>query len=383
MQQQVLSSPDAMRNMEQFMSGPVMEGLLSNPEVLRSLVQSNPQLRSLMDRNPELAHVLNDPETLRQTMEVARNPELLREQMRNTDRTMSNIEAHPEGFNMLRRMYEDVQEPLMDAARGGDGAANPFAAMFGGGTGARGAAAEGAAAASVPPPTQGAPNTQPLPNPWAPAGATGAAGGGAPGGAGPEGANTGSLDALFGGMGGLGGLGGAGGGPPDMEAMQRIMENPAMSQALDQVLSQPGVFQSIVNANPQARALMESNPEMARLMEDPETLRRLTNPDNMRAMMQIQEGMRQLQSNGLPMGPLGGMGLGGGLGPGGLGLGGVGAAAAPGEPAQPPEERFEAQLNQLRDMGFFDQQENIRVLLMVGGNVNAAVETLLSSGRGP
>jgi len=165
--------------------------------------------------------------------------------------------------------------------------------------------------------------------------------------------------------------------------MQRIMENPAMSQALDQVLSQPGVFQSIVNANPQARALMESNPEMARLMEDPETLRRLTNPDNMRAMMQIQEGMRQLQSNGLPMGPLGGMGLGGGLGPGGLGLGGVGAAAAPGEPAQPPEERFEAQLNQLRDMGFFDQQENIRVLLMVGGNVNAAVETLLSSGRGP
>ena len=152
---------------------------------------------------------------------------------------------------------------------------------------------------------------------------------------------------------------------------------------MEQVLSQPGVFQSIVNANPQARALMESNPEMARLMEDPETLRRLTNPDNMRAMMQIQEGMRQLQSNGMPMGPLGGMGLGGGLGPGGLGLGGVGAAAAPGAPAQAPEERFEAQLNQLRDMGFFDQQENIRVLLMVGGNVNAAVEMLLSSGRGP
>merc|ERR1719333_1638697 len=145
-----------------------------------------------------------------------------------------------------------------------------------------------------------------------------------------------------------------------MEAMQRIMENPAMSQALDQVLSQPGVFQSIVNANPQARALMESNPEMARLMEDPETLRRLTNPDNMRAMMQIQEGMRQLQSSGMPMG-LGGMGLGAGGAPG----------AAPGAPAQAPEERFGAQLNQLRDMGFFDQQENIRVLLMVGGNVNA------------
>merc|ERR1719428_487186 len=145
-----------------------------------------------MDRNPELAHVLNDPETLRQTVEMARNPELLREQMRNTDRTMSNIEAHPEGFNMLRRMYEDVQEPLMNAAarEEGGGAANPFAAMFGGGAGGGGRAAAGgggAPAPDVPPATQGAPNTQPLPNPWAPAGgaAPGAGARAAPGAGGP------------------------------------------------------------------------------------------------------------------------------------------------------------------------------------------------------
>ena len=36
---------------------------------------------------------------------MARNPELLREQMRQQDRTFSNIEAHPEGFNALARMY--------------------------------------------------------------------------------------------------------------------------------------------------------------------------------------------------------------------------------------------------------------------------------------
>lgn len=34
---------------------------------------------------------------------------LQREQMRNQDRAMSNIEAHPEGFNALRRMYENFQ----------------------------------------------------------------------------------------------------------------------------------------------------------------------------------------------------------------------------------------------------------------------------------
>ena len=34
---------------------------------------------------------------------------LMREQMRNADRAMSNIESHPEGHNMLRRMYENIQ----------------------------------------------------------------------------------------------------------------------------------------------------------------------------------------------------------------------------------------------------------------------------------
>lgn len=51
--------------------------------------------------------------------------------MRNTDRAMSNIEASPEGFNMLRRMYGTVQAPLLSAATmGGEGgndlATNPL-----------------------------------------------------------------------------------------------------------------------------------------------------------------------------------------------------------------------------------------------------------------
>ena len=42
----------------------------------------------------------------------------MREQMRNSDRQLSNIEAHPEGFNTLRRMYETIQvwfcHPVLD-----------------------------------------------------------------------------------------------------------------------------------------------------------------------------------------------------------------------------------------------------------------------------
>lgn len=46
---------------------------------------------------------------------------------------------------------------------------------------------------------------------------------------------------------------------------------------------------------------------------------------------------------------------------------------------EPPEVRFQNQLVQLNEMGFYDADANIRALLATGGNVNAAVERLLSS----
>lgn len=49
----------------------------------------------LMDRNPEINHMLNNPEILRQTMEIVRNPAMLQELMRNQDRAMSNLESIP------------------------------------------------------------------------------------------------------------------------------------------------------------------------------------------------------------------------------------------------------------------------------------------------
>ncbi|CAM6063767.1 unnamed protein product [Sphagnum tenellum] len=85
----------------------------------------------IIDRNPDLGHILNDPGTLQQTLDAARNPELMREMMRNTDLAMSNIEASPEGFNVLKCMYETIQEPLLNAATmgregGNDLVSNPL-----------------------------------------------------------------------------------------------------------------------------------------------------------------------------------------------------------------------------------------------------------------
>merc|ERR1719261_429452 len=96
----------------------MMSSMQDNPEMMRAMMQANPQMRALMESNPELAHVLNDPQLLRQSLQAQRNPQLMREQMRSTDRALSNIEAHPGGHNMLRRMYDTVQRPLYDITPG-------------------------------------------------------------------------------------------------------------------------------------------------------------------------------------------------------------------------------------------------------------------------
>lgn len=140
--------------MAALMESPMMQGLLGSPDIMQSMLNANPATRALMEANPELARAMRDPETLRTAAAAARNPAVLAEMMRGQDRALANIEALPGGFNALRRMYNDVQEPLergMLEGAGGDAGGRP--------------------AAPAPPPDA------PLPNPWAPAPA--APGGGA------------------------------------------------------------------------------------------------------------------------------------------------------------------------------------------------------------
>ena len=170
-QQQLTRNPNIMR---EIMNMPAIQNIMNNPDIMRNLIMNNPQMREIMDRNPELAHILNDPNTLRQTLEAARNPELMREMMRNTDRAMSNIESSPEGFNMLRRMYETVQEPFLNATTmsgtAGNEASNPFAALMGtGGNVTNNTTSNLSTTNSDTTNESPSPNTNPLPNPWTPA----------------------------------------------------------------------------------------------------------------------------------------------------------------------------------------------------------------------
>lgn len=295
MQQQMMRNP---QQMQALMNSPIMESIMNNPQVARSLMMANPQMRELLERNPEVAHVFNDPATFRQMMQMARNPSLMNEMMRNTDRQMANIEMMPGGFDALRRMHENIQAPLMDATQGfaPDNAANPtnaqednpFTSLF----------------------QQNTPSNAPMPNPWAPA--RPAAPTPAPrapnsnanttGTSATPSTGTNAFAQLFQGNGntptpttnpplipGLEGMPFPNGANAD--SMLQMLENPFMQQIMQHVLSDPQLFQSMLNSDPTLQARIQDNPEMARLLQNPELMRTFLNPEVLRGIRQIQNAL--------------------------------------------------------------------------------------------
>ena len=89
-----MQNPDMLR---QVLDNPLTQSLMSNPDVIRQMLESNPQMQEVMDRNPEIRQMLNNPEVLRQMMEIARNPSRLQEMTRTMDRQMQNLEAMRRG----------------------------------------------------------------------------------------------------------------------------------------------------------------------------------------------------------------------------------------------------------------------------------------------
>ncbi|ETI19993.1 hypothetical protein G647_09008 [Cladophialophora carrionii CBS 160.54] len=89
----------------------------------------------------------------------------------------------------------------------------------------------------------------------------------------------------------------------------------------------------------------------------------LQNPEAMQQMLQAMTGGQQ-GGTGNDMGGL-------------FDLFGGGQPAAPAD-NRPPEERYSQQLQQLNEMGFYDFDRNVQALRRTGGNVNGAIEYLLS-----
>ncbi|KAM4013932.1 ubiquilin-4 isoform 2-T2 [Anomaloglossus baeobatrachus] len=406
MQRQLMSNPEML---SQIMENPLVQNMMSNPDLMRQMIMANPQMQQLMERNPEISHMLNNPELMRQTMELARNPAMMQEMMRNQDRALSNLESIPGGYNALRRMYTDIQEPMFSAAREQFGN-NPFS-LTGGSDGS----------ASQPLRTE---NREPLPNPWNPSSPQsqpptsegGSNSGGstatqsAPTVSNPFGINAASLGTgMF--------------NSPEMQGLlQQISENPQLIQSMIsapymrtmmQTLSQNPDFAAqmmgnipIFSGNPQLQEQLRLQlPVFLQQMQNPESLSVMTNPRAMQALLQIQQGLQTLQTEAPSL--ISGLGS-FGMPPTSSGstvpdnpnpptpasaspAGGTSSAqqqmmqqmiqllAGGSAPGQTPEVRFQSQLDQLNAMGFINREANLQALIATGGDINAAIERLLGS----
>lgn len=218
--------------------------------------------------------------------------------------------------------------------------------------------------------------------------------------------------------------------------MSQMMSAPYMQSMFSTLASNPDQASAMLANNPlfagnpalqqQVTAMM---PQMLQQMQNPAVQQLMGNPEALQAIMQIQQGMERLrtvapevfQSMGFPQLPPNlvppaavpptsaapasaaapaSPGAAPATGsspaapaPGALpGLGGMNpndpmfstfmtqmlGQMRAGNPDQPPEERFASQLEQLASMGFIDRQQNIQALISTMGDVNAAVERLLS-----
>nr|XP_027199482.1 ubiquilin-4-like [Dermatophagoides pteronyssinus] len=422
---QQLNNPEFMR---QMLESPLMQNLYSNPEIFRSIISSNPQFQQLIERNPELNHVLSSPDILRQTFEMMRNPATFQELMRSHDRALSNLESLPGGYNALRRMYTELQEPMINAAQEQFGN-NPFVST----TSANSTSSSTNTTSTTPSNTE---NREPLPNPWQRSN-TSTPARPAPGD---------NRDSAF-------GVGGGGGGLPFnmlapgsmQQMMQQMNENPQLVQSLVNSPMMQNMMQNMMN-NPQ---LLHNNPFMpsaaaatgannttgtnatsvqanSSLSQNPLYQRIQNNPQAMQAFTQIQRGYEQLiRILGVPVSniselfsnnpsllttssstsnnssttavttststttassianPTGTT---------------TTTPSATGNPSIPnanllaqmmqhmlqvpapavAENRYEQQLLQLEAMGFTNREANLRALIETFGNVEAAIDRLLS-----
>ncbi|XP_043939630.1 ubiquilin-1 isoform X2 [Protopterus annectens] len=406
MQRQLISNPEMMT---QIMENPFVQNMLSNPDLMRSLITSNPQMQELMQRNPEINHMLNNPDIMRQTLELARNPAMMQEMMRNQDRALSNLESIPGGYNALRRMFIDIQEPMLNAAQEQFGG-NPFASLVN--NSAQGGEIQ-------PSRTE---NRDPLPNPWAPppASQSSSTAGSTSTGQTPAAPPLGSATPHLG-----SGLGAGMFNTPGMQSLlQQLSDNPqlmqnilsapymrSMMQSLGQnpdLAAQMMLNNPLFAGNPQLQEQMRQQlPNFLQQMQNPEMLQAMSNPRAMQALMQIQQGLQTLATEAPGLIPGFNLGLGG--------LGNTGgttststtgsgtsestrvpssttdsgqqqfvqqmlqALAAANPQVQNPEVQFQQQLEQLSSMGFLNREANLQALIATGGDISAAIERLLGS----
>lgn len=343
MQSELLSNPTLLR---ELLDNPLVQQLMNNPEVMRTLITRNPQMQELVDRYPEINQTLNNPELLRQTAELARNPSMLQELMRNHERSVG-MEGTPSvpGGNPLQSIYQNLQEPML----------SNLAAQFQPSTGttpAPGVLNNPQMASLL---QQMSENPSVVQN---------------------------MLSA-----------------PYTQSVLEALTADPNMANAL---LAQ----NPLVTNNPVLQAQMRNMmPQFMQQMQNPEVQNLMTNPQALDAILQIQQGMETLRqsapglihtitpsqvppANSPSSSPAADTATPPASAPNAprdafseFMARMVAGMAANNDTSVSPEQRYQPQLEQLAAMGFVNREINLQALIATFGDINAAVEKLLAQGQ--
>lgn len=273
LQQMLISNPETMQNM----INPMMQQMMNNPNMMSSLFGSMQRMQMLMERNPEVNHLLSNPDVLRESLEMARNPAALQEVMRNYDRALNNMESMPGGYNVLRRMYTEFQEPLMSAFQE-QFSSNQFSPQSN--TETTGANSDGNGGNVE---QQRRENRDPLPNPWATPSQQQQTTTTTDNNNIPNLRQDPSINPLLANLGSV------------QQSLQQILtSNPeTMQNMMQQMMNNPNMMGSLFGGMQRMQTLMEHNPELNQLLSNPDVLREhlemASNPAALQEMMRNQD----------------------------------------------------------------------------------------------
>ncbi|KAF9080749.1 hypothetical protein BGX23_001732 [Mortierella sp. AD031] len=190
------------------------------------------------------------------------------------------------------------------------------------------------------------------------------------------------------------GAGGNHGMEMEADIMDQMMQDLMFAHFMSSMLQNPQILESMVATNPMLQAML--GPEMRLILQSPQFRQMVASPDTLRQVAQMRMGPTTSRS----------MGAAGGYSTSAFGTPSTttsissmttpttsttttGVAGAMGLQSgirlpsslisvNAPEKRFQVQLQQLSEMGFWDPTKNMRALQVSGGDVNSAIEILCS-----
>lgn len=398
------------------MNNPMLRSMIqNNPEFLRNMMiqqmESNPSLQRMMEQNPTIRHMLHDPAQFQDMMNVISNPAAMQQMMRSQDLALSQIENMPGGFAALTNMYETIQRPLEEASNVNNSSTTTITSTTNSnntGSSSSTTTNDGATGAAMPnpwgnptttatPPTRNINASSPTANPFTNMMMN----------------NPNSNNDMMNIMNMMNNnannqrTGGGGINQPSFEqrqaALNMLQNNPMMMNMMTQTLrSNPTLFRQMmmqqVAHDPVATAMFQNMPDEQFI----QMFTSMMNPTTMNRILQMEQQMQGLNvhnnnsntnamnnpflfnpwmvpnnnNNGLDFSSLLGNVGGGGMG-GGSPWSNNNANVAINS-TTPPGELYRIQLRSLYDMGFDDEIRNVAALQMTNGNVNNAVDMLLS-----